>query len=291
MNSRDAARIIGALAQEHRLEAFRLLIRQGPSGLAAGEIAEAVGLAPSALSFHLKELDHAGLVRSWRDGRYVRYAVEVEAVRWLLAFLAEDCCQGRPELCGGTMAAAARGGEHGWRRGSMTDRSYNVLFLCRGNSARSIFAEAIVQRVGQGRFRGYSAGSHPRGTVHPKALDLLRKYNHPVGQLRSKSWEEFAAEGAPPMDFVFTVCDTAAAELCPVWPGQPTSAHWGIPDPLAVQGSPAEVAAAFADAYGRLWNRISIFTNLPLAGLDRLTLQQRLDEIGLRQESVLPQPA
>ena len=160
----------------------------------------------------------------------------------------------------------------------MSEKTYNVLFLCTGNSARSILGEAIVNRLGGGRFRGFSAGSQPKGEVHPYTLDLLRQLNHPTGDLRSKSWDEFAAPGAPELDFVFTVCDNAAKEVCPIWPGQPMSAHWGIPDPAA------EKRAAFADAYGRLHNRIAAFISLPFASLDRMSLKNRLDQIGVRGE-------
>jgi protein-tyrosine-phosphatase len=158
--------------------------------------------------------------------------------------------------------------------------SYNVLFLCTGNSARSIMAEAIMNREGAGKFRGFSAGSHPKGDVHPYTLDLLKRLNHDVSAARSKSWDEFAAEGAPKMDFVFTVCDQAAAEPCPYWPGQPMTAHWGLPDPAAAQGSEAEMRLAFSETYRMLRNRISIFVNLPLKTLDKLSLQRKLDEIG-----------
>ncbi|GAB2177500.1 arsenate reductase ArsC [Dongia sp. agr-C8] len=157
---------------------------------------------------------------------------------------------------------------------------FNVLFLCTGNSARSILAEAILNREGKGKFVGYSAGSQPKGQVHPFAIDLLKKLNHPTDQLRSKSWDEFAAPGAPEMDFVFTVCDNAASEVCPIWPGQPMTAHWGLPDPAAAEGSEVERRLAFADAYRQLSNRISIFTSLPIASLDRLSLQRRLEDIG-----------
>jgi protein-tyrosine-phosphatase len=161
-----------------------------------------------------------------------------------------------------------------------SDKVFSVLFLCTGNSARSILAECILNRDGAGRFRAFSAGSQPKGTVHPYAIDLLRKENHPVDRLRSKSWDEFARPGAPPLDFVFTVCDHAASEVCPVWPGQPMTAHWGIPDPAAVEGPEAVKRAAFADALRMLTNRISVFINLPLRSLDRLALQKRLDAIG-----------
>lgn len=162
----------------------------------------------------------------------------------------------------------------------MSDQIFNVLFLCTGNSARSILAEAILNRVGQGRFRAYSAGSQPKGEVHPFAIELLKGVNHDTSFARSKSWEEFAADDAPVMDFVFTVCDNAANEACPVWPGQPMTAHWGVPDPAAAEGTDAEKHLAFAETYRMLNNRISIFTSLPLASLDRLTLQGRLRDIG-----------
>jgi arsenate reductase len=162
----------------------------------------------------------------------------------------------------------------------MTGRPYTVLFLCTGNSARSILAEAILNRLGAGRFAAFSAGSQPKGAVHPAALHLLETLNHPTGGLRSKSWDEFAGPGAPPLDFVFTVCDNAAGEVCPIWPGQPVTAHWGLADPAAVTGNDAEVAAAFNDAYRILTNRVSLFVALPLAELDRMTLQSRLRAIG-----------
>jgi protein-tyrosine-phosphatase len=162
----------------------------------------------------------------------------------------------------------------------MSERIFTVLFLCTGNSARSIMAEAVLNREGSGRCKAYSAGSHPKGAVHPCALDLLKKLNYPTHDFRSKSWEEFASETAPEMDFVFSVCDSAAAEVCPVWPGQPMTAHWGISDPAAAEGTEAERRLAFADAYRMLSNRISIFVNLPIASLDRLSLQKRLADIG-----------
>lgn len=162
----------------------------------------------------------------------------------------------------------------------MTQEHFNVLFLCTGNSARSILAEACLNREGRGRFTAYSAGSHPKGEVHPMAIDLLKRANYDTSGLRSKSWDEFAVPGAPKMDFVFTVCDSAAAEACPVWPGQPMTAHWGVPDPAAVEGTETEKALSFADAYRMLGNRISIFVNLPIASLDRLALQKRVSEIG-----------
>ena len=167
----------------------------------------------------------------------------------------------------------------------MTDEPLNVLFLCTGNSARSIIAEAIMNREGRGRFRAYSAGSHPKGEVNPNAINLLRGLHYPVEGFRSKPWDAFEGPDAPKLDFVFTVCDDAAAEICPIWPGQPMTAHWGMPDPAAAQGSPAEIALAFADTYRMMNNRIALFMNLPMAALDKLSLQRRLDEIGQRREA------
>ena len=173
----------------------------------------------------------------------------------------------------------------------MTNQSLlNVLFLCTHNSARSIIAECVLNRLGMGRFKGYSAGSQPSGTVHPYALDLLRQLNYDVAGLRSKSWEEFSGPDAPQLDFVFTVCDNAANEVCPVWPGQPMTAHWGLPDPAAATGTESERRFAFADAHRMLYQRIGIFTNLPLASLDKLSLQRRLDEIG-RSKASAPEKA
>ena len=163
---------------------------------------------------------------------------------------------------------------------SAPTRALNVLFLCTGNSARSILAEAILNRIGRGKFHAYSAGSHPKGAVNPAALALLAGMNYPTAGLRSKPWDEFAGPEAPPLDFVFTVCDNAAGEVCPIWPGQPMTAHWGLPDPAAVTGSEAEVTLAFAEAYRVLHNRITLFGNLPISSLTRLSLQSRLNEIG-----------
>ena len=161
-----------------------------------------------------------------------------------------------------------------------TEKIYNTLFLCTGNSARSILAEGILNELGKGRFRAWSAGSHPKGEVHPLALATLEQMHFPSTGYRSKNWGEFVQADAPPLDFIFTVCDNAAGEVCPIWPGQPMTAHWGVPDPAAVEGTDAEIALAFADTYGRLHNRLEIFVNLPMASLDRLTLQARLDSIG-----------
>ena len=162
----------------------------------------------------------------------------------------------------------------------MSDKPLNVLFLCTGNSARSILAEQLVNHWGRGKFRGFSAGSHPKGQVHPIAIDLMKQMRLPTEGLRSKSWDEFAAPGAPPLDFVFTVCDNAAGEVCPIWPGQPMTAHWGVEDPAAVQGADTQKWLAFRQAFKQLEARIKAFTSLPIQTLDRIKLKERLDAIG-----------
>jgi protein-tyrosine-phosphatase len=169
----------------------------------------------------------------------------------------------------------------------MSDRPFNVLFLCTGNSARSIMAEAILNRIGQGKFCAFSAGSHPKGQVNPATIQLLKSLSYDTSGFRSKSWAEFAKPGAPPFDFVFTVCDNAAGETCPVWPGQPMTAHWGVPDPAEANGSEAEIGLAFKDAYRMLAQRIGIFTALPIRSLDKLSLQQKLREIGRVTDAVV----
>jgi arsenate reductase len=165
-------------------------------------------------------------------------------------------------------------------REQVPDRPYNVLFLCTGNSARSVFGEAILNKIGKDKFRAFSAGSQPKGEVHPQTLALLQRLGFPTDGLRSKSWDEFAKPGAPELDFVFTVCDNAANEVCPAWPGQPMTAHWGVPDPAAVEGSSTVVENAFRDALMVLQRRIELFANLPVKSLDRMSLKRNLDAIG-----------
>jgi protein-tyrosine-phosphatase len=162
----------------------------------------------------------------------------------------------------------------------MATEPFNVFFLCTGNSARSIMAEAIMNRIGRPKFKAYSAGSMPKGEVHPRTIEILKRNNFLTDSFRSKSWEEFSGPDAPEINFVFTVCDNAANEVCPIWPGQPMTAHWALPDPALAEGNDAEIGLAFADAFRMLSNRITLFTSLPLESLDRLTLQKRLDEIG-----------
>jgi arsenate reductase len=167
----------------------------------------------------------------------------------------------------------------------VVERSYNVLFLCTGNSARSILAESILNRWGRGRFHAFSAGSYPKGDVHPLAVELLKRLDFPTAGLRSKSWDEFAAPGSPPLDFIVTVCDNAAGEVCPIWPGRPIMAHWGIPDPAAVKGSDAQQRTAFREAFNAMERRIKLFLSLPLARLDQMHLKEHVDEIGKSRDA------
>jgi arsenate reductase len=270
----------------------------GPDGLSAGEIARRLGVQPATLSFHLQHLERAGLLTRHRRSRQIVYAPHVDGVRRLLTFLTQDCCQGRPEICGdiadaaqvcaagpsalppgGESAAASPGRpEMAAPQGNVAPR-YNVLFLCTHNSARSIMAECILTRIGQGTFRAFSAGAHPSGALNPDVVDLLHRSGFDTTELRSKSWDAFARPGDIDLDFVFTLCDRAAGEPCPVWPGQPMTAHWPFPDPALFQGGEAERRAFIADIFKQIQTRLSIFVNLPIASLDRLSLQRRLDEM------------
>jgi arsenate reductase len=193
-------------------------------------------------------------------------------------------------LCAGSRARTSSVRLSGRVRRDVAVHPYNVLFLCTGNSARSIMAETILNKLGAGKFHAYSAGSQPKGQIHPETVRLLRGLGYDISGFRSKSWNEFAKPGAPPLDFVFTVCDNAAGEICPVWPGQPMTAHWGIPDPAEAKGNPAQIALAFKDAYRMLHQRIGIFTALPLRSLDSMTLQSKLREIGRMQGATAKAP-
>jgi arsenate reductase len=273
--SNDPSVRFAALGQSRRLAIFRLLARRAPDGVPAGEIAEAVGLRANTASAHLAHLARAGLIRGERDGKLIRYRLDLAAAGGLIDYLAVDCCRGRPELC----AAAARR-LHPRPEDTMADKLYRVLFICSGNSARSIFAEAILAREGAGRFIAHSAGTRPSSTLNPYAIAQLEKLGHDVSGLRAKHVSEFQGPDAPRFDFVFTVCDQAANEECPPWPGLAISGHWGIPDPVAAQGTDAEKAVAFAEAYRMLKHRIGAFVNLSFDKLDRIALQRAVDALG-----------
>ena len=287
MDAALAQQTLAALAQDTRLAIFRLLVRAGPAGLTAGELAERLDAAPATLSFHFRALVSAGLLELRQEGRYVRYFARMAAMEALIDFLTEACCEGDPAACGDLRARlACPPAPYPQPKEPAMTRPYHVLFLCTGNSARSILAEGLMNAMGQGRFVAHSAGSHPTGRVHPYAIDLLREKRLPVEGLRSKPWEEFAAPGAPALDFIFTVCDSAAGEVCPVWPGHPMTAHWGVADPAAVEGSEAERRRAFFRAYTELERRISLLVNLPLEKLETLPLQRQLDGIGRIDQGV-----
>jgi arsenate reductase len=252
---------------------FRLLMRRAPQGVRPSEIAEALSLQPNTLSAYLSTLAHAGLVRGERRGRAVLYRLERARIATLTAWLVDDCCRGRPDLCL-PILSASRG------NAPMRQQTYNVLFVCTGNSARSLIAEAIVNADPGGHFRAYSAGTQAAAAPNPMAMELLQSHGHDTSGLRSKKCSEFTGPDAVTFDFVFTVCDRAANEECPTWPGQPVTAHWGMPDPVKAEGTTAERALAFREAYRTLHHRLRAFLALPIASLDRLSLQQRLDAIG-----------
>lgn len=277
MDSSHAAQAFAALGQATRLDVMRALLAAGPSGLAAGDLAGRVGVPPSTLSFHLRALEAAGLAGATRQGRSLLYAARLAALRELLAFLAESCCGGEPERCGDLhrLFDDPRGA-----RAMSTPPVFNVLFLCTQNSARSIMAEAILGKLGQGRFRAFSAGSSPRpGGPLPEVLAQLQALGHDISGLRSKSWDEFAGPGAPRMDFVITLCDTLAGQACPDFGETTVTAAWPLPDPAKFTGSPAERATLLNELYAALRRRLEILVSLPVASLDRLALKARLDEL------------
>jgi len=267
-----AAHAFAALGHPGRLAVFRLILRFAPRGARPTEIAGALGLKQNTLSHHLADLAAAGLVHGDRVGRSLYYSVDLATAEALIGYLALDVGRARPDLLPRLRNAGEQG--HG-----MADTCVNVLFICSGNSARSIFAEALLRDLGGPRFRAHSAGTRPGSTLNPMALDLLRRNGHDLAGLRAKHLCEYQQPGAPVMDFVFTVCDTAAAEECPPWPGQPLTGHWGLPDPVKASGSEAEKALVFAQTYAALRRRIAAFTALPLATLNRIALQARLDAI------------
>ncbi|PJE36192.1 ArsR family transcriptional regulator [Pseudooceanicola lipolyticus] len=266
----DVSNQLTALGHPQRLAVFRLLVRRHPDQVPAGEIATALGIKASTMSTYLAALQRAGLVVQERAGTSLLYAINVTNVQQMFGFLFVDCCRGRPELCLPLITGSD----------PMSDRKFNVLFICTGNSARSIFAESILRERAQDRFNVYSAGTRPSSELNPFALKVLQDKGHDISVLRSKHVSEFSGPGAPRLDFVFTVCNRAANEECPAWEGQPVSGHWGMPDPVKVEGSDAEKSLAFQQAYGALKRRIEAFSALPVDSLDRIALQSAIDEIG-----------
>lgn len=265
---------LATLGHPARLAIFRLLMRRHPDRVPAGELAGALGLKPSTLSAHLSALRQAGLLTQSRLGTSLLYGLDIAELRRSVDYLLLDCCRGRPEICAPVHPSSITGNR------PMSERKYRVLFICTGNSARSIFAESILRREAGERFEAHSAGTKPYSELNPFALELLDRNGHDISVLRAKNVHEFQGADAAGFDFVFTVCDRAANEDCPAWPGQPVSAHWGMPDPVKVEGTDAEKSLAFQQAYGALRNRIAAFAALPIASLDRISLQKAVDAIG-----------
>lgn len=277
MEIRTASQL-STLGHPQRLAIFRMLMRRMPDKVPAGEIADALDIKASTLSAYLSNLLDAGLLSQTRVGTSLRYSVNVTNVQGMLDFLLLDCCRGRPDMCSPLASGFGQG------MMDMSFKKFSVLFICTGNSARSIFAETILRDMAGDRFDVYSAGTKPYSELNPMAVDVLRQKGHDVSGLRAKNVQEFIAQDAPKFDFVFTVCDQAANEDCPAWSGQPISAHWGMVDPVKASGSEAERSLAFQMAYGALRNRIGVFTALPMNTLDRISLQKALDDIGQMTE-------
>lgn len=267
METNDASRAFATLGHPGRLAVFRLLMRFAPHGVRPTDIAQALSLKPNTLSHHLSDLTGCGLAQVRREGRFLLYSVDLDRTEALLGYLALDLGRARPDLLAPLI-----------KERPMSD-TYHVLFICSGNSARSIFAEALLRDLGGTRFAAHSAGTRPGTQLNPFALEVLERNGHDVAPLRSKHLSEFQSDDAPAVDFVFTVCDTAASEECPPWPGQPITGHWGLPDPVKAQGTDAEKALVFAQTYGALRRRIEAFVALPMASLDRISLQNRVDAI------------
>jgi protein-tyrosine-phosphatase/DNA-binding transcriptional ArsR family regulator len=287
METSDAARVFGALSQKSRLGVLRLLLAQGANGLAAGELAERLGMPASTTSFHLSALERTGLVSSTRQGRQIIYAARILVLRELLSFLTETCCGGRPELCGDLATLFLPRPEE---RDPMTP-AFNVLFLCTRNSARSIIAEAITNRFAGERFHAYSAGSSPAAAPMPEVIAKLRALGHDLSGLHSKSWTLFTGPEAPKFDFVIGLCDMLDQRDCPDFGDKAITASWSMPDPAKFTGCGAEREAMLNELYAGLYRRIMIFSNLPLARLDRMAVRKRLDEIGAGPVGALMQAA
>jgi protein-tyrosine-phosphatase/DNA-binding transcriptional ArsR family regulator len=268
---------LASLAQPTRLSAFRHLLAAHPDSLPAGELARACDAPHNTMSTHLGVLTRAGLISVQRSGRSMNYRAEVTAYRRLMTFLASDCCNGRPDLCGDIAQLIPRDDE---REEQFMTPAFNVLFLCTRNSARSIIAEALLEKVGGGRFKAYSAGSNPARHPMPEVIERLKTLGHDVSKLHCKSWDEFTGPAAPRMDFVIALCDTPQGQKCPDLGEKYVTAAWPLPDPAAFKGSPTERAILLNELYGMVRRRLELFTSLPFASLDRIAIRKRLDEIG-----------
>jgi protein-tyrosine-phosphatase/DNA-binding transcriptional ArsR family regulator len=269
MKKSEMVEAFAAIAQETRLDVLRLLAESGPAGMPAGAIGDRLRVPSPTLSFHLAQLRHAGLVSARRQSRLIIYNARFRTIDSLIEYLTRHCTN-QPDS-----GSAAKP-----HADSRPEGALKVLFLCTHNSARSIMAECAMNRWGGGKFHAFSAGSRPRGSVHPITLSVLKQMNYETAGLRSKNWNEFAQAEKPPLDFVFTLCDRAAAEPCPAWPGQPIRAHWGVADPVAFAGGGAARRRAFLRVYNQLEQRIRIFTSLPIETLERFALERWVAEIG-----------
>jgi protein-tyrosine-phosphatase/DNA-binding transcriptional ArsR family regulator len=278
MDRATASAAFAVLGHPGRLAVFRLVMRHAPHGARPTEIALALGLKANTLSHHLADLVSGGLVTVTRRGRSLYYAADLAAAEGLIGYLALDVGRGRPDLLS-QLASAAMG------TGTMRDTDFDVLFICTGNSARSIFAEVLLRDLGKGKFQAFSAGIRPNSDLNPFAVDVLRRLGHDVTGLRSKHVSEFQQPDSIVMDFVFTVCDTAAGEECPPWPGQPITGHWGMPDPVKATGTDAEKALVFNETYRSLRRRIEAFVALPFESLSRMSLQRQVDDIAARADA------
>lgn len=278
MDDTEAQMAFAALAQPTRLQAFRKLVAAYPEALPAGEVADVCEVPHNTMSTHLTVLTRAGLIAVERDGRMMNYRANVSGFRGLIRFLATDCCNGRPEMCG-DLARLIPEEVEDMKEDTMSP-AYNVLFLCTQNSARSIIAEALLQKIGKGRFNAYSAGSDPASEPMPEVIDRLKVLGHDVSHLRSKSWNEFTGPNAPKMDFIIALCDTLDGQVCPDFGEKAVTAAWPLPDPAKFTGAPTERATLLNELYAMIRRRLEIFTSLPLASLDKMAVQMRLDEIG-----------
>jgi ArsR family transcriptional regulator, arsenate/arsenite/antimonite-responsive transcriptional repressor / arsenate reductase (thioredoxin) len=276
MDVNQAASGFSALSQETRLRLMRVLATVGATGMPAGELASRLSVAPSTLSFHLSALEQAGLIRPTRRGRQIIYAVRFIGLRELFSFLTETCCAGNPDLCGDLARLLP---EETMEEFAMTP-AFNVLFLCTHNSARSIMAEAILERIGKGKFRSYSAGSDPADAPMPEVIEKLQRMGHDVSHLHSKSWNEYMGPHAPRMDFVIALCDTVDGQKCPDFGDRVVTGAWPLPDPAKFSGSATERATLLNELYGMIRRRLEIFISLPFATLDMMAMKARLDEIG-----------
>ena len=276
MDEKRAATAFAALSQETRVRLLRLLAETGASGMRAGELQARLGVPSSTLSFHLSALEQAGLVHATKRGRMMIYALRMAGLRDLLTFVTDTCCFGQPELCGNIARLLPANDQD---ESAMT-AAFNVLFVCTHNSARSIMAEAILDKVGNGQFHAYSAGSEPVAKPNEEVITNLKHLGHDVSRLRSKSWNEFTGAHAPRMDFVIALCDTTQDQACPEFGDRAVTASWPLPDPAKFSGKGPERQVLLNQLYSMINRRLEVFCSLPFGSLDRMSLKARLDELG-----------